>query len=65
MRWTESLTDTKDINLSKVGDRGFRVAPGVENLPVKAGDPREPQVQSPGRECPLQGEMATHSRILA
>ena len=48
-----------------LGDKGFQVVLGVENLPVNAGDPREPQVQSLGWECPLKEGMATHCKILA
>ena len=37
----------------------------IENLPANARDIREMQVQSPGREDPLEKGMATHSSILA
>ena len=45
-------------------------APGgsvVKNLPANAGDQdtQETQVQSPGREDPLEEERATHSSSLA
>ena len=37
----------------------------VKNLPASAGDIRDSDVRSLGREDPLEKEMATHSRILA
>ena len=37
----------------------------VKNLPANAGNSQETQVQSLGREVPLEQEMATHSSILA
>ena len=40
---------------------GFLVAQIVKNLPVM----QETQVRSPGREVPLEKEMATHLSILA
>ena len=44
--------------------RTSQVARVVENLPAKAGDPREVG-SSLGRADPLEQEVATHSRILA
>ena len=41
--------------------RASRVAQMVKNLPAM----QETQVQSPGREDPLEKGMATHSSILA
>ena len=43
--------------------RAFQVALMVKNLPANAGDV-EMQVQSLGREDPLEEGMATHSSIL-
>ena len=40
---------------------GFPVVSAVKNLPAM----QETQVRSPGREDPLEKEMATHSRFLA
>ena len=37
----------------------------VKNMPADAGDVREMQVRSLGREDPLEKEMATHSSVLA
>ena len=36
----------------------------VKNLPASAGDIRDSDVRSLGREDPLEKEMATHSYIL-
>ena len=41
--------------------QGFPGGSVVKNLPAKAGD----QVQTPGREDPLEEEMAPHSSTLA
>ena len=46
---------------------GFQGATVVKNPPVNAGDTgsiRETQVQSLGREDPLEKKMTTHSSIL-
>ena len=45
--------------------RASQVVLVVKNLPTNAGDLREMWVRSPGREDPLEDEMASHSRILA
>ena len=37
----------------------------VKNLPPNAGDVKDTQVQSLGREDPLEREMATPSHIIA
>ena len=37
----------------------------VKNLPTNAGEERDKQIQSLGREDPLEKEMATHSSTLA
>ena len=37
----------------------------VKNLPANAGNSQETQVQSLGREDPLEQEMVTHCSILA
>ena len=59
MRWLDSVTDQMDMNLSKLG--ASPVARLVKNVPAM----QETWVQSPGREDPLEKEMATHSSILA
>ena len=49
------------LTIQKKGEKASLVTQTVKNLP----DTQETQVQSLGREDPLQKEMATHSRILA
>ena len=46
------------------GRKGLPGGEVIKNPPANAGD-REMQVQSLGREDPLEEEMATHSSILA
>ena len=43
---------------------GFTCSSAVKNLPAMQ-DPQETRVQSLGWEDPLEGEIATHSSILA
>ena len=46
--------------------QGFPGGAAVKNLPANAGDTRVKDCGSiPGREDPLEEEMATHSSILA
>ena len=59
MRWLDSVTDQMDMNLSKLG--ASPVARLVKNVPAM----QETWVQSPGREDPLEKEMAAHSSLLA
>ena len=58
-RWLDSVTDQMDMNLSKLG--ASPVARLVKNVPAM----QETWVQSPGREDPLEKEMAAHSSLLA
>ena len=45
-------------------DGGFASGSVVKNLPASAGDPEDMR-SIPGREDPLEEEMATHCSILA
>ena len=68
MRWLDSITDSMDMNLSKlqeiVKDRDAW-ASVVSQLVKNLFAMKETQVLSLGREDPLEKEIATHSSILA
>ena len=62
MKWLDNITDSVDMNLSKVPEIGASlVAQLVKNPPAMW----ETWVLSLGQEDPLEKGMATHSSLLA